>query len=227
MIPPLLYTSPMPKPESKRRPGRPRKPTTKTEAALHELESQIRPARRRISGKDREFIRQYIELGMSDPNAVAKSLGFKEPGIGWKLVERLRPLIDAERVRSSLGEQMELDEALKLVASGARDTGDRKTQAVFLQMILRVHGALSDKPLPPSDRRNLSRQVHEIIDRVTRAAQAHPGSKVRLKAMLGASIEAEAQAAPTEDSSGTNGAGSRSPVVDLPPPDDRDTEPDA
>lgn len=175
----------------RRKPGRPGKPKTASEAQLEAHESQIRSKRRRISGKDRRFVAEFALGGFSDAEAAAKAAGFVEPGIGWKLTERLRDLIDAERVRASIGTQMELDEALRLCAERARTAADEKVGLGYMTLILKYHGAISDNKLPTDDRRKLVRQVHEIVDQLKTKLSALPDAtaRARVKRMLTAPLD--------------------------------------
>lgn len=92
-----------------------------------------------------------------------------------------------------MAEQMELDEALRLLAGVARQEADVKTQHAALRTVLQVHGVLSDKPLPPTDRRSLARQIDEIVGRIKDRLGASPGSKVRIRAMLAAEVSAASE----------------------------------
>lgn len=159
---------------------------TAVERALLDIESESSQARQRISGKDRRFIQLFAESGFKDAAGAALGAGFMSPGIGWKLVDRLKQLIDTERVRASLGSQMELSEALMLVADRARDvTLQAKDQLGFLTLILRVHGALSDKPLDGKARRTMAREAAEVVERLQSKLANKPGARARVQAAIG------------------------------------------
>lgn len=176
-----------------RKPGPPAKPKTRLEAQLASAESQIRPARRRVSGKGRKFVDLFAKSGFKDTQGSATGAGYKEPGIGDRLVGKYAELIEAERLRTAVQEQMELDEALRLTAQLGR-TADRDVDRLqALRTILQVHGVLSDKPLPAVDRRSIARQIAETIERIQRTASTSPGARVKVRAMVGASIEASVE----------------------------------
>jgi len=183
----------MPAKDLERKPGRPRKGKTATEQAAAALASTISPARRRVSGQDRQFIRHYAETGFKDADLAAKLAGFKEKYIGGKIAGRLGDLIEAERLRLAMQEQMELDEALRLTAQLARTAWRDVDKLQALRTILQVHGVLSDKPLPAIDRRTIARQIAETIDRIQRTASTSPGARVKVRAMVGAAIEASVE----------------------------------
>lgn len=168
-----------PKAPPARTPGRVKKPITRTEKALEASESHLRPERRRVSGKDRRFVDLYAAGGFKDPELAAKEAGFKEPFIGAKLAVRLSHLIDGERARLAMSDQMEVDEALRLLASVARETIDRKVQHAALRTVLQVHGVLSDKALP-EDRLSAVRQVEDLIGAIKRKMQQGGRGKVKM-----------------------------------------------
>jgi hypothetical protein len=149
---------------------------------LQESEAKVRKHRTHVSAKDRRFVFEFIKSEFSDPEGAASRAGFKSPGACWRLLDRLRDLIDAERVRLTMGTQMELDEALRLCAEGARTTTDPKVQVMFLTLVLRTHGALSDKPMPVENRRQLLREVQELAGQLQQ--KLGPGGKARVRAML-------------------------------------------
>lgn len=158
----------------------------RTAEALSRLSTTVSQARRRISAQDRRFVDLYVEGGCLDAVKAATDAGFKRPNLGHKLVKRLRELIDNERVRRGLIDQMELDEALRLVARLGRDESDGKIQLAALQTILRVHGALSDRPIGDTDRKGLMRQVEELVGKVHERV---PGASIKVKAALQAEID--------------------------------------
>lgn len=119
-----------------------------------------------------------------DPNTAANLAGFREPYIGERLVSRLHHLIEAERVRIAMVDQMELDEALRLTAQMARACVDDKVKLQALRTVLQVHGVLSDKPMPPTDRRSVARQVAELVESLKASVASKPGGRVRVRAML-------------------------------------------
>lgn len=176
----------MPATATARKPGTPRKPRTTTEKKLASVLSTSSKQRRVVSSRDRRWVRLFADGGFRDADAAAVAAGFKDPYIGAKLLSRLGHLVEAEKVRLAMGEQMELEEALRLCAEGARDADDRKTQAIFLTLILRVHGALSDKPLSAIDRKRMNAELADLLSSVQSKIQMKPGSRVKLRAMLGA-----------------------------------------
>lgn len=191
------------------------------ERMLNEVESQAAPARRRVSGKDRKFIALFRESGFRDAEAAAKSAGFVEPGIGWKLADRLKHLIDVERTRVSLGSQMELDEALRITADCARDPLlAPKDKLGFVTLVLRVHGALSDKPLDGKARRTMAREAAEVVERLqNKIAAGKPGMRARVQAAIGqrgaettAAVSVELETEPSADEPASAAA---LPVIEI------------
>lgn len=176
----------------RRRPGRPRAPRTKTEAALHALDSQISPRRRKISGKHRAFVQILADQDFRDPNRAATAAGFKEPYIGEKLAEQLRDLVDAERKRRAMVEQMEVEEALRIVAEIARTAEKVETRLSAAKVVLIVNGAMADKPLAAANRNELVREAATLIEGIKDAIRTRPGQRVKLEAMLDARVSAEA-----------------------------------
>jgi hypothetical protein len=172
-----------------RKNGRPRKPRTRAEASLQASEAKVRERRQRVSSQDRRFIYELIRSDFSDPVGAASRAGFKKDGACWVLMDRLRDVIDAERLRMAMGRHMELDEALRILGQGARDDRDPKIQATFLRMVLQYHGALSDKPLPTKERREMVRQVSELVEKLEKQMKVRPGSKQKLRAMLAVGLE--------------------------------------
>jgi hypothetical protein len=168
----------MPAKDRSRRPGPPRKPRTATERRLALHESQTRAARRRVSGKDRRFVQLYVDRGFREPNEAALAAGFREPYIGEKLVLRLSELIESERVRRSMGEQMEVDEALSRVAELARTVDDPKTKHAALRTVLEVHGVLTGRAIV--DRREQMRSIHQLVAAI-REKIAKGGGKGKVK----------------------------------------------
>src|SRR5688500_3395111 len=151
---------------------------------LTQVVSPPRPRRkfRKISKQDRQWLAEFEKLGFTQPELTAAKAGFKTTRRSHQLELRPEDLIAARQVKARLIAQMELDEALMLAAEGARDTRDRKVQATFLQMILRVHGALSDKPPSTTDRRTLAKQVAEIVERIR--SRSGPSTSIRLRAAM-------------------------------------------
>lgn len=169
--------------------------------------------RRRLTKQAVLFIRQFSAQGFKDPDLAAKTVGFKRPGIGYRLADRLSDLIESERLRVSMAEQMELDEALRLLAMVARATDDLKTQHAALRTVLQVHGVLSDKPMPPSDRRGLANQVEALIGKIRERMGSVPaGGRMRIRA----AFEAETSPAPTSDSTSSTSESSTTLVVKTP-----------
>lgn len=88
-----------------------------------------------------------------------------------------------------MGRQMELDEALIGVADLARTSEDVKTKLAALRTVLEVHGALSAKQLPPGDRKNVVRDLEEMVGRIKNLASA--GGKGGLKVAATVSVTVE------------------------------------
>ncbi len=209
----------MPRPKSVRKPGPKTKPKSAAEADISELESKTSKARTRISGKDRLFIRHYTESGFKDPDLAASLAGFREKYIGHKLVGRLADLIEAERLRAAMQTQMEVDEALRLLAELARTAFKDETRHAALRTVLQVHGVLSDKPMPPSSRQAIARQVAELVDEMKKAVGTKPGARAKIKAMLAIGVESQDEAAAVIESTGQPAAGKPTTAqtsVDLP-----------
>lgn len=144
-----------------------------TQKLMDGLESESSEPRKHISGKARKFIALAAQDPVTDPNTHALTAGYSEPYIGEKLYLKYTQLIALERARSRVGEQMELDEALSLCAERARALGtDEKVALGYTTLILRVHGALSDKPLTPKARRQLSKDAAEIVQRIQAKLEA-------------------------------------------------------
>jgi hypothetical protein len=175
-------------------------PTRSRVAQVIEASQKLSPAARRtgyrrLSSKDRAFVSLYVQGGCLDPIKAASDAGFSRAGMGLKLRDRLRDLIDNERIRLAAAEQMELDEALRRVGILARDADDDKVKLASLRTILQVHGVLSDKPMPSSDRSGLRRQLEELVQTVKTAKL----SGVRVKAMLAVSAENESEPEPDQE----------------------------
>lgn len=172
-------------------PARPRprrRPVTDSEKRYAAEVSQQVKRWHRIDGRDRRFIQLFADSGYKDPQAAAIAAGFKDPYIGDRLATRLAEPIERERRRRSMAEQMEVDEALRILASLARTTEDQKLQHSALRTVLQVHGVLSDKPMPAEDRKSLGREIESIVDRLAKRLKSVPGSKLRLKAALAADL---------------------------------------
>jgi hypothetical protein len=119
-------------------------------------------------------------------------VGFTRPLIAEKLVTRLSDLIQAERLRRSMGEQMEIDEALSLVAEIARGDAESKTRHAALRTVLEVHGVLTGAPRV--DRRESMRAIHSLVAAIKEKVAG--GARVRVRASEGVTtsetvIEAE------------------------------------
>lgn len=185
----------MPKVGSKRKSGPKKKPGTKAEAALVELESRTGPARRRISGKDRRFIQLFADNGFSDAHSAAKEAGFIGQWVADKLLARLHHLIDAERLRRAIGQQMELDEALRLLADLARTSLDQRVQLASVRTVLEFHQAIGAKTMPADSRRTLARQVAELVDKLQLQMRGKTGARARVRAILTADAKGRGQAA--------------------------------
>lgn len=149
--------------------------------------------KRRLSQAHLAFVAQLATQNFQDPETAAKLVGFSRPGMGHRLAHRLSDLIESERLRVSMAQQMELDEALKLLAMVARSREDLKTQHAALRTVLQVHGVLSDKPMPPSDRRGLANQVEALIGKIREKMGNVPaGGRMRIRAAF------EAESTPSE-----------------------------
>jgi hypothetical protein len=170
----------------RKRGPKPRAPKSDAAASLAALESETGKRRRQVSGRDRRFIDAYAELGFQSPTIAAATAGFKHPGVGYKLLDRLHDLVEDERLRRQMTKQMELGEALELAAGGARDTSDRKSQLGFVRTILQVHGALNpDQSLPKQSRGQLVKQLEDMVGRI----KAKVGAGARVKAALMVGVE--------------------------------------
>lgn len=202
---------------SLRHPARRRGPKprarTEAEAAMYEVESKTSTARRRISGKDRLFLRLYAESGFIDPTKPALQAGFRAPGAGWKLVQRLQPLIEAEQVRAAAGKAMSVEEALQLCADRARSSSDEKVQHAYLQLYMRAQGMLSDKPMPNTMRRAMQAQIAAVVDRVQSGLKK--GQRAKLKAMLGTAVGVEVEVEGTREGEGAGETPSPSRTDDV------------
>ncbi|HSN69696.1 MAG TPA: hypothetical protein VLV48_10650, partial [Thermoanaerobaculia bacterium] len=76
------------------------------------------------------------------------------------------------------GQQMEIDEALSLVAEIARATDDRKVQHAALRTVLEVQGVLSGRAIV--DRREQMRSIHQLVAAI-REKIAKGGGKGKVK----------------------------------------------
>lgn len=172
-------------PPRKRGP-KPKSARTPTQQLMDGIDAETSRARNYISSKARRFIALSAENPVTPPNDLAVRAGFRDPYIGEKLRDRYAHLIAAEYARSRVGSQMELDEALRLTAERARDASlQAKDQLGFLTLILRVHGALSDKPLDGKARRTMAREAAEVVERLQSKLANKPGARARVQAAIG------------------------------------------
>lgn len=135
-------------------------PLTEAESALLD---RARTKRRYISAKARAFVTRFVEGGLRNPWQAAVDVGLKKPSNADRLVVKLDDLIQAERLRRSMGQQMEVDEAIQLVSGLARGdhNPDVKLQHAALRTVLEVHGVLTGAPRV--DRREAMRTIHQIV----------------------------------------------------------------
>ena len=80
-----------------------------------------------------------------------------------------------------MSQQMEIDEALRLVAEIARDRTDLKTQHAALRTVFQIQGLLTDKPMPASDRRTLASELDVLVAKL-REGMVRPGAKIKIRA---------------------------------------------
>lgn len=145
---------------------------------MQDLERQVSQERVRVSAKVRTWIHGFVADGLKDPVQTATRLGLSRPDRTRDWPSKYFNLIETENLRARMGRQMELDEALIEVADLARTCPDLKVRGSMLRTVLEVHGALSAKPLPPGDRKDVVRQLEEIIGRIKKkAAGGNPGAK--------------------------------------------------
>jgi len=161
---------------------KPKTPKSAPEAALLAIESQTAEKRRHVSGKVRRFIMLFAESGFVDPEAAALAAGYKHTMVGYKLIDRFSDLIENERLRRSMGRAMGLEEGLELLASMARSADDERVRLQAVTTVVRVHGALSDRPLAPESRRQASRELDEMLSRI-RQKLGEKGVSVKVRAI--------------------------------------------
>jgi len=77
-----------------------------------------------------------------------------------------------------MGEQMEIDEALSLVAEIARGDDESKTRHAALRTVLEVHGVLTGQPRV--DRRESMRAIHSLVAAIKEKVAG--GARVRVRA---------------------------------------------
>lgn len=156
------------------------------EKTLQAIKSMTRAARKNVSGKDRKFVELFAARGFQGANEAALEVGVKTKYAGEKMVVRLRELIDAERLRQKMLEQMSLEEAIGKMGVMARTAADERVMLAALRTVLQVEGALSlDKPLPSESQKGLSKQVAEIVESIRSRLEGSKGaSGVRLRAAL-------------------------------------------
>ena len=168
---------------ARRKPGpKPKSPKSAAAAALAEVESASSAARRYISGKVRKFVMFFAESGFIDPEQAALAAGYRQGSTGYKLMERYRDLVDNERLRRSMGRAMGLEEGLELLAAMARSADDERVRLQAVTTVVRVHGALSDRPLAPESRRQASRELDEMLSRI-RQKLGEKGVSVKVRAI--------------------------------------------
>ena len=84
-----------------------------------------------------------------------------------------------------MGQQMEIDEALTLVAELARGADDPKTKHSALRTVLEVHGVLTGKAVV--DRREQMRSIHQLVaairEKIEKGGGGKGGGKVRVRAV--------------------------------------------
>lgn len=147
-------------------------------------------ARRKIMGIHLRFINQFAAQGFVDPERAARSAGFTRSGMGYKLASRFADLIEKERVRIGLRQQMSLDEAMKLVGEGARSLDDDpKTRLAYLRTVIEVHGGLDRRApsLPPGSLDAAKRQTDSVLLRIGEKiakGQFGKGAQVRIRELL-------------------------------------------
>jgi hypothetical protein len=141
---------------------------------MDKANSQVR---RHISKKQRRFIERHAELGFLYPYRAGEEVGIPRATEVDKLLVRLHDIIEAERLRRAMGRQMEVDEALVLVAGIARTRDDPKIQHAALRTVLEVHGVLTGQPRV--DRREAMRTIYQLVAAIKEKVQG--GAKVRMK----------------------------------------------
>lgn len=157
--------------------------------------SPNRPRIRRLSSLHRAFISQFAARGFQDPERAAIAAGLKRPGIGYKLSHRFSDLIEEERLKLMMADQMEIEEALKLLAVRARDASDPKVQLASIQTVLKVQGVLTDKPMPAADRKAVANELEELLSKLRSGLSGvKPGARIRIRAAFEAETMAEAEA---------------------------------
>jgi len=141
---------------------RPSPPRVPADPDPETSDSEISSRKQRISAKDREFVKLLADSGFSDPDSCAKAVGWTKPGAGWRAHSRLSEIIESERLRRTLGNEMGLDEALRRIASLARQDEDLKVALASTRTVLEVHGALG-KDIDPRDRKKLMREAEALL----------------------------------------------------------------
>jgi len=162
---------------------RPRKDSPEpTEAALARVSTALAVQKRRLSTRHRRFVTLVAGSGIEHADRIASSLGFTRPGVGYRLTIMLGDLIDAEKIRLKLAEEMSLHEALLIISEIARDAAspDTKTRLAAATTIARGHGFGSDRPLTPQDRQEYNRELDGLLGFV-KAQMSERKTKIRLR----------------------------------------------
>lgn len=160
-------------------------PTMSEPASAIILSDSEPPARRRapyrlVTRQGREFVKAMAASPDADPEAIARSVGYRKDGAGRRLITHLADLIQSERDRLWTRDHMHLPEALSIIAQLARAADDPKIKLAALRtIIVDVEGSI--KQLPPEERASMTRQLEELVAAMKGAA---PGRTARASATI-------------------------------------------
>jgi hypothetical protein len=121
----------------------------------------------RLTPRKRAFITAYLGPANRVPMEAARIAGYRNPGsLGQALFRSLEELIKEEELRAAHHASMTSTEAIELLSKHAREA-PYPHNLKALELIVKIHGLLSDKLDVAIDKPALMRQLEAEVETLT------------------------------------------------------------